>query len=380
MTAHTSGICSGREEDNDSAQDAAPANHAAEPQGHLRIEACPSTSMEDIRDAHSALMRRVSQIENDLKSTRQELEARRASEDHRISVRDDLLLRRTLIFARRNALKAITGTNNELNKSYAILCEGKTVRQIIIKSTAMDCTLLEFRVLASAISRNANVRCKIFPSEFYAQCTDCNRALRFEILFPTYRDFCDALGIDASFRETGFYTERRTMKRELRAIQVLGIDLVKRGNESGISKQRRVLLGGSYPDEFTLGESHCLLQANASWTEGSWESGFEYRKESASVIRDCISQEEDGLNSIEPVMSDLNGSYNNRRTFSLFWERSARIGEEHMTPDSCPGTLRSTFPAVVLRGRKLTSSTQKMFSQRINGYFLKQIVVSAKSS
>ncbi len=84
------------------------------------------------------------------------------------------------------------------------------------------------------------------------------------------------LGVDVISRERGLYKVRRTSQGDIRAIQVMGVDLVSPGSEPGIPKERRILLGCGFPDASSLTEGHALFQQNAKWSESSWESGVEY--------------------------------------------------------------------------------------------------------
>ncbi len=88
------------------------------------------------------------------------------------------------MFARRYAVKAVKAPNPELIKVYPVLCERRSVHQTVLRSAAMDCSLLEFRILASALARNSSIQCKIIPSQFYLLHTDCYRSSRFEIVYP----------------------------------------------------------------------------------------------------------------------------------------------------------------------------------------------------
>ncbi len=53
--------------------------------------------------------------------------------------------------------------------------------------------------------------------------------------FRNYSAFCEALDIDVDSRETGLYKETRNTSRDLRAVQVFGVEVVDQLSENAES-------------------------------------------------------------------------------------------------------------------------------------------------
>ncbi len=66
-----------------------------------------------------------------------------------------------------NAVMSITTLCAEFNKIVLVQCISETAGQFYLKSKASDCTLQEFRQLASACMNSPSFSCEVLPSEYY---------------------------------------------------------------------------------------------------------------------------------------------------------------------------------------------------------------------
>ncbi len=165
--------------------------------------------------------------------------------------------------------------------------------------------------------------------------------------------------------------------RVVRAVQIVGIEQVKRSVDLPIQKKRRVFPGVGTPYMADETQRICMLQENPVWSEGSWETGFSrgsgYPDHSPTEEAATIS--DDSLRRVPT--SALNTIREKSPVFSLIWRKTARVELQGGHPDEqCLGTLRATIPAVVLRGRLLTTGARKIFEAKIEGKFLRESLVS----
>ncbi len=181
-----------------------------------------SEEVEELKRAQATLQHRVdalySQIAISVSHQKYVLEA---EEDFRAKTR-----RRILLFARKNAVQELRLCHSELSQKYSTLCPGNSVRQVLLRTKASDCTLADFRVLVSALVSSLSIKCEVFPSEFYTHFLDTGSAQCFHVSFDTYFDICEALEINVKNREEGLYRSRKDSSRQLRAVQVMGVDIL----------------------------------------------------------------------------------------------------------------------------------------------------------
>ncbi len=211
--------------------------------------------LQDLRESHSTLMAQVSALASEVRRTR-----KMALETDYIvrgpSSIKERTLRRNILFARIAAMKALGGANLELSRHYPLLCPGNSIRQIVLKSKSADCSLYDFRVIASHLSRDSNIQCEIKPSKFHALSCSTTNSDSFEIMFDTFADICEALRIPLDHRIQALYRKRKSHSGEIHCVQVLGIEtltdsksLSSSVNEDGQRDlpQRRILLARSIP-------------------------------------------------------------------------------------------------------------------------------------
>ncbi len=104
---------------------------------------------------------------------------------------------------------------------------------------------------------------------------------------------------------SGSLKERRSRSRTMRAVQVLGAYVIVRGAGSGF--QTKLLVGSSVPEQGI--DDHdipILYQRSNAWSEGTFESGFEFRGERCSAVLRDMEKETDGMEDDEGANSDLN--------------------------------------------------------------------------
>ncbi len=124
--------------------------------GKSVLESHPAAEMEELCQVHASLSARVMHLEAELRLSYQQFAAFRFAESQDTSSRDRILLQRTIMFAKMYAEQAVKAPNPELSKVYPVLCERRSVRQTVLLSSAIDCTLLEFRILGFALARNSS--------------------------------------------------------------------------------------------------------------------------------------------------------------------------------------------------------------------------------
>ncbi len=260
------------------------------------------------------------------------------------------LFRRMILFANIAAVKALSATHSELNRKLPYLCPANSVRQLTLTSKVLDCTLYDFRLLASIFFRNPDTTCGLLPSEYRVMHSAPNLVPTSEILFDTYADLCEALQISADVREKGLYRERKNSMGNLRCVQVAGVQLV--GQD-----ERKIVVAKSYDERklWTQGRVQFLTQNCLKWSEGTWETGLKLERGSLSET------------------GSLRSSCPSGPGFSLKWEP---LNEFYVprdaSPESVAGALRIQFPMVVVRTRILTSTIQQIFSNEEGSSILKQ--------
>ncbi len=129
------------------------------------------------------------------------------------------------------------------------------------------------------------------------------------------------------------YREKNTHGRELRAIQVLGVELKQ-------SQWRRVLLGHSYPSFPPTAPAAVLHQQSPKWIDRAWDKGFYFPNRSSTRRRTRSTESSTDRSRVRRRTSRINTTpFNNY--FSFQWERIP--GARSTSADAVPGTLRSIF-------------------------------------
>lgn len=219
----------------------------------------------DLQRSHLALSSRITDLATDVARFNHRLshftEARHAVQHQSIQ--------RTVLFARSRAVSALQAGSSEFLRRPTSLCQAETIVQVAIESKETDCTLQEFAALATVLSSHPSVHCTLYPSPYHVQFPSARHTSRLSILFNTYSDICNALQMDAYESEEPLYREKNTHGRELRAIQVLGVELKQ-------IQMRRVLLGHSYPSFPTTAPAAVLHQQSPKWIDRAWDKGYSY--------------------------------------------------------------------------------------------------------
>ncbi len=324
--------------------------------------------------AHLALQGRVDRLT-------QRIAANETHQKFILSVEEEISTRTVqnlLLFAQKNAVDALKRGHIELSRSYNVLCESNSLQQVELRTAASDCTLADFRTLSRFFLSNRSYECDAFPSELYVQHSEPGTSTRLHVVFGSYFDICEALQISAKIREQGVYRSKTDSSGQMGSVQIMGVDML--ASEDCANRARFILLGRGVPTSLNQRIVPTLHQSNTSWSENSWEGELMYKEESvANIVR--------STNSGTPVRfvsnlasSDINAILVDRNLFRISWERSIQATGPNTSADCVPGSLRSFFPAVILRTRILTSSVQRVFSTRVRAVYLKQILSSANHS
>ncbi len=262
--------------------------------------------------------------------------------------------------------------SQELTKRPDSFCEAKSVIQDVLKSAPTDCRLQDFQDLVSRIKHRCSIRCTVFPSDYSVQFPSPSRTRRLGVQFETDKDMCDALELDIHDREIGVYREKGNIRRNLRAIQVIGVDMRDR-------QDRKLLLGRSFPTSVPTDVVPLLHQDRAVWREGSWEKGFRCWWVTLKSISAPVETTYRGASISNPKRnSDLNCQPHRKHMFPISWEVLSGFGSHTSEASNVPGSgsLRVCLPVVILRSRILTASTKSLFETRFYGRFSKQIIAT----
>ncbi len=325
---------------------------------------CCSAQISQLRESHASLLTQFNKLEKDVRSTRKiALETEAIVRGPSSFV--ERTIRRSILFANMTAQKALTSTHPEISRSYNILCPANSVRQIYLHSKPSDCTLSEFRIMASHFLNQEDIKCRIFPSAYSALFSSSSQDSCFQIVFESFCDLCQALQLSSNIRSAGVYKERKSTARDFRCVQIFGVDLVSPDREIPLSSsteevrrgpERKILLARSMPPPGTLDLTHVhvLHQPCTTWMDNSWEEGFRHVQEELLDL------------------SAFKSRSSFTKSFRIQWERSR---DSPFPTDSSaeliPGSLKSYFPAVVLRTRLLTRSVQNIFRTPGNGNSLR---------
>ncbi len=237
--------------------------------------------MDDIRQQLASMQSRIAALTNSLSATTR-LVTTLSSTLSAVS-NTERIISRTLLFLSRNAAQSLRVGHHELSLfvSPSRLCAANSVTQVLMKTKSSDCTLAEFRILATGFGLSESFHSTTFPSEFYALSIAPSKCSRLDVLFPSYFDLCEALGISVDVREDGVYKEKRNTARQLRAVQVMGVDAKETGSDS--ARGSYIVLARSDPSSYCTGETHVLHQTSMTWSDNSCDKEFLYCKESLSL-------------------------------------------------------------------------------------------------
>ncbi len=329
----------------------------------------------DLQASHAALEAQVSQLQVAFNVLDQRLAAFSTT---MLNQGDEACMKRTALFARMRALLVLLNGSKELTSRPRSISESNSVVQVVLKSSPTDCTLQEFQLLAKHIEQMPSVRSKNFPSDYSVKFPSPSSTTRLHICFETYKDVCAALSFDAHQTASYVYREKCDISRNLRAIQVLGVDM-------RINDDRKILLGRSFPSRMYMDPIPYLHQNRAVWREGSWEAGFKFCVEGLSVEewpremrraegRARNTHNRRGSEGRVRNMTDLNSAPLEPLQFSISWERASGISSDNSSTRTVPGHLRSCFPAVILRSRQLILSTRTLFETPYKSHSLSHIV------
>ncbi len=343
-------------------------------------EADVMTEIRRMQAAHSVLARRMDTLAESLTSTSRLSMTLSASVVTANSTAAAKTKSTLLVFARRNATNALRDGHAEFSRNIPLseLCPGNSATQVVLKSKSSDATLADFRVLTAALTRSTSFNCESFPSDFYVMSLNAGACERVDLLFESYFDICEALCIPPDVREAGVYKEKYNPARQLRSVQVMGVDALEHG--SSPSRARRILLGRSDPSAYSEGKVHVLYQRTMSWSDNSCDAGFEHREDELCNIAQTTTTSQPYARQSARRTSNINRAPG-RTVFRLTWTRHKDSPcYAHVPAAEVSGSICSFFPAVVMSPRVLTTSAQTIFATPIRNQYLKQLLVSRETS
>lgn len=340
---------------------------ALHPQCSVRVATEHNRKIEDLQNAHAALSSQVCEIAAEVQRV-----TRVATATEQI-VRgpesgDERILRRALSFAKLCATRALKLKHREFSDAPHPIVEGNSIRQVFLRSKAADCTLEDFRLMVSHFSNSKSIRCTPLPSEYYILFSSCSNASTFEVRFECFRDLCDALDLPADICEKNIYKERSDRTGDLRCVQVLGVSVetCTPAPNSHAIRQRKNLLAHSVFQNFdsSLPRVHVMHQRRAIWTNNAWETGFEHSLQQRFHISDyAIPSDTSGFASSKPQRPASLHPATSSSAFSISWEQHPDSpNPQNSSAAMVLGFIRVVLPAVILRSRVLTRSTQDIFT------------------
>ncbi len=328
--------------------------------------------------AHVTLSRQVDRLSAQVSNLFRLVSTVATSDRNLESTKATADLQRLLLFATHNARKVLRAAHQFLPYAAKSLRPGNTFKQGMMRSKASDCTLADFRLLLRSLLRNSSIRCKAYPSEFYAMETDPGQCQSLEIVFEAYADICNALGISADVCQAGVYRELR-QSRQVAAVQVTGV--IRLGEGQGSERARLLLLGRSTPSMPNDDKVHVLYQNDTAWSENAWESELTYRTITLRNIVESTTSPTPTSDDEKPRKSDLNLPPVQRFCYRISWQRNPDAHRYPAVPANLvSGTIRSQFPVVILGTKILLDSVTKIFTSRKNGELLTDILVNENSS
>ncbi len=128
------------------------------------------------------LQRANTRLQKEVDLIKRHIAASESSKKSEISREIDLETQcrlRIILFARRNAVSALKTGHAELSRAPSMLCSGNTVKQVLLRTKASDCTLADFKLFARSFSSSTSFRCQVVPSAFYASISDAAYASPF---------------------------------------------------------------------------------------------------------------------------------------------------------------------------------------------------------
>eukprot|EP00171_Calliarthron_tuberculosum_P023014 IDg23014t1 len=245
---------------------------------------------------------------------------------------------RVLLFAKPKFIRMITAPCPILDKLYHNLCAPTSLVSGLMESEDADCTLNEFQEWARFCANNESVQCQFVPTEFHVLHSRPPTNQSLEIVFNNFPDMCAALDVPTDTTENAMLRVKRDKHRRPRSVLLVGTHLFCNHDLSQPATQW-IFLSSTVHSANRTGRYHCLRQPRAVWSEGSWESNFQYvsfERQPKPVI-----PKEMKLESKEPLQ------------FRAIWSRmnEACSSDVQTDPRTIPGCLRTCVPFVVMRDK-----------------------------
>lgn len=265
------------------------------------------------------------------------------------------------VFMQRNAMRLLSKVIAECKpRPSEVLSARDSVRQLQRKSEKMNCSFSTMRNLVKSVLQS-DAHVTIFPDERFITGSAPSNLKTVQIIFSTFRDFCEHLRVPQDLRERAAVQSAFDEQRRAYHVQVLGslldIDVTEPSRPT-----RDILVAASICAPAT-NNAVVLHQEMAVWSEGSWDSGF-----ATGGIWNGPDQVRKRRLSGAYVTSKLL-RFEDCRVFSLEWERdrdsrcpSALHFGRHVT-----GELKIKIPVVSFRCPTVASSIREVFLENENG-------------
>ncbi len=309
--------------------------------------------------SNSLLNRRVEDLAHEIRIIRAEAQVMRGAVSPDAHSRESYAFRRTRQFARKSAASTLLSPSKEISKNLYQLCVATSVRQSILKTKGVGCSLFEFRAFARACVRNQGIKCDLFPSSYYVFHLRASDASLLQKTFPTYYDFCSALGIDIAKREAGLYRVKKGRKSAVHTVQILGFQQVRPAQSLCQRSQRRVFPGAVSRTRVPIGPG-CAFFKNRRHGPTIALPGMTASC-APSNVRPCPRREAQTYH--KPLRCLKSAEFTTTsRFFLLIWKRDTQDEAEGNSTleESNLGFLTCTIPTIVLRGKLLTSAAHSV--------------------
>lgn len=236
--------------------------------------------------------------------------------------------------------------------------QANSIEEGELVSKDVGCTLLEFMALTDKLQDDRSFRCVQVPSPYAVRFADPERVQELSIMFPTYRDLCDALRVTSSRRSDGLFRERRRRGAlDVDAVQVLGrVARCSRMTDGGEKRTTTKIFLGSNGDMLS---EPILLHPDSAWIGRDWDRELQLIDSNKAV----------------PFLEEQPKLRPGGGQFEMRWKKYRQgFGnfDVQLKPDTVLGEVRIHLPIVVLRGARLVDSAGWALANEDGGLELKE--------
>lgn len=157
----------------------------------------------------------------------------------------------------------LQGTVSEIQKKYVLLYPSNTIRQTVVRSKEINCTLHEFRCLLKSLYHKRLLSPALFPS-FCTAMQERNSSIKeVNVKLANYADLCSASHVDPDTAKKGFLSRTEIETEESASYWGSGVAFTK--NRSDFVT--RYIAVGRGPSNGTISKRVLLLQRSPEWCE-----------------------------------------------------------------------------------------------------------------